>query len=270
MGCALEEMEDGTIEKDERDAHLWTIFGGRLIPIVAGADEDGDDDDDDDVDDDDDDVDDGNGGGDDASSKRVKELSDEAARHRVRAKTQRTRAEKAEAKLSALAKKIGVKVEDLEDEASISKLEIGNGADADSRVKEMEADMLKLLQTNTELEESLRQRTVDDEIRDMATTMGFRSDRLKRVLRNIDRDDIEIDEDGKVLGVRDALEALKTEVPEWLSKSGGQDEDEDDDEETGSTGSKSASSSKKFNGSKKSKSQLDKESLLKKYPALNR
>lgn len=261
MGCALNKTEDIELQWH------WTA-DGKLIPVISGGD--GEDDDGEEEENNSDGGDEGEGDsggdGDGDDNPRIKELSDEAARYRVRAKNHRNRADKAETALKAVATKLGIKAEDLL-EGDIDKLELGAG-DESEKIIAMTKDMQALLDTNQELEQALANKTIDDEIRDMASSMGFRGDRIKRVLKNVDRADIELDdEDGKVSGVREALEALKKEVPEWLDQPGGQ-EDEDDEEESGGTGSKTASTSRRFNGSKSGKNQLDKEALLKKYPAL--
>jgi len=80
-------------------------------------------------------------------------------------------------------------------------------------------------------------------------------------LRLADMDGVEIDDDGKVIGLKDALKKLATSKPHLVKKEQSSDDDEDEGKPSGST----------QNGKRKGdKKALDREALAKKYPALRR
>lgn len=60
--------------------------------------------------------------------------------------------------------------------------------------------------------------------RNALLSAGVPAEKVKRALRLIDMDDVEIDEDGDVVGIEDAIDELKDEWPELFAAKAGSDE----------------------------------------------
>lgn len=120
------------------------------------------------------------------------------------------------------------------------------------------------------LQTELLAERIKNEVSTEAAALGFDTKKTKAIQRLLDMDEVEVDEDG-IHGVRDALEALAEEYPEWLVKNQGKgsDEDDEDDEDDGETKSKSKRSGRSATKKKKGKSSgLDEAALKKRFPAL--
>lgn len=224
---------------------LHTLFSdGRVLPVVRGGatDDDPDDPDDDDLDDDDDDDDD-KPSPDDIKDPEKKRLSDEAARHRLRAKKAKQRADDLQAKLDAKEAE-----ENDKDKPDLAKLQ----KERDDAVAKAE-----------DLGSAVNTLTIANAVRDEVAELDLNPKKIKAIIKVMDVDDIEVDDDGEVTGVREALEAVKKDYPEWIVKASGKDDDEDDDDAPTSGGSTSGKPPAK----KKGKG-IDREALAQKFAAL--
>lgn len=67
----------------------------------------------------------------------------------------------------------------------------------------------ELAQTNQAVVEKANQRLIKSEFRLLAKEIGVRSDALDDAFLLVDKSEIQVDEDGNVAGVQEALEALK-------------------------------------------------------------
>ena len=170
----------------------------------------------------------------DPKDKRIQELSRESGKYRRRLRDERTAHEATKAELEKVKK----------DGTSDEKLKTENG-----RLTE-EVEKLKA-QNNTLL--------ITQEIHKHVGELSLDPKRVKAVIRLIDLDDIDVDEDG-VSGVREALEQIAQDYPEWVVKPSGND-DKDDDGGSQPRGQSSRKPVKKKGG-------LDRNELLKAYPAL--
>lgn len=241
-----------------------TIFGGATMMAKADdADDDADDEDDDDEDDSDDDEDDDSDDDEDDDSKgkkrktdpkdeRIKELSAEAKKKRLRIRTQAQKIADLEAENTRLKKgsKTKAKAKDDEDE---------DASEADDSELEAEREKTKALETR------LQQQTLRTEFNDILADPKSKIKFIdpKAAFRLLDLDDVEIDEDGDVEGMEDAIKDLAKRAPYLVvkpKKKGEDDEDEDDEEEqprrrTGQRTSTSRSRSKTPN----------RDALVKKY-----
>lgn len=223
-------------------------FGG-LVMLADGDDEDDDSDDDgddtggDEDDDDEDDDSDDDEDEDDKSKNRIKELSDENAKWRVKYRKRGERIAQLESEVAELKKgKPKSKKDEDEDDA---------GGD-DSESNELKAE-------NEKLKQRLLTQTLRQEFQDL--TSGSKAlakfKNPKTAFRLLDLDDVEVDEDGDVIGLDKAIKALVKSDPYLLDKS----EDEDDeDERPRRTGTPPRR--------RKATGNPDREKLLKKYPAL--
>lgn len=224
------------------------IFGEASMKDDDDADDDGADADSDDTDDDTDDDGADDASGDDKDDKkdakkgsdRERELAAEARKRRIQARDERERADRAERALQELKDK---------DKPEVDKL--------NSRVAELET-------TNTKLTEDLAQARLHN---------AFLSDNTHEwhdpadALRLADLSEVEVDEDGKAHGLKEALKKLAKEKPHLLKvakKKSAEREDDSDDEDEAPTGYSP-------NGrGNKDKSKLNREKLLRKYPATRR
>lgn len=117
----------------------------------------------------------------------------------------------------------------------------------------------------TELEPQVE--TLTSTVRDLRLRIAFLSDNSyqwhdpEAALQLVDLEDVEIDDDGKVTGLKNALKKLATEK-KYLVKVDKKDDDDDDEPEP---------SGSQQNGKRKGeKASATREALAKKYPALRR
>lgn len=216
--------------------------------VSSDSDVDHDDDvDDEEVDDNDESVDDDNDddeGEEEATptpeQRRTHKLTQEAARHRIRAK-------------KALAR-----VQALEEENRKLKEEGVTGDQA----KEMKTENERLRQETEALANEVKTLKIGEAIRNGMSDLNLNTKRARSIVKLIDLDDIEVDEDGEVSGVTEALEHIAQEYPEWVIKSQG----DDDDEKESTNGRASGQSSRKPGRQKRTG--VDQKDLLNKFPAL--
>lgn len=254
---------------------VW--LDGTTLPLISGGeggaggsgggsgseDSDSDDNDDDDSDDDEDDEDDGDDTDDDkkkssksksseATDSEKKRLSEEAKRHRLRAKTNRERAEKAEKELNDL------KGKDLKESEKLT----------------VERDALKEYKASTEpIVSELRMfKSFVTEAADAKLAFEDPEEALLLIsAKKKYKDLIEIDDDGEISGMDEAVKALAKDKPRLLVTASGKDESDDDDDDSDDASSNGRKSANRSVGSKKRKAgQLDQKALEAKYPALRR
>ena len=206
----------------------------------------GDDDDDDDADkggsDGGDNNDDAGSSGADADKDDVKDpdkkkLSQEAAKHRNAAKAEKARADAAEARLKEIEDKDKSEVERLTGEVDTLKAE------------------------NESLKASLNETKIENEFV-LKYANKFADPEVARLFleKKFGKEDgITVDDDGEVVGMKEAVEALLKEKPKWAK---GADDDDD-----GSSQQNTQPSGRQTNGKTK-KDGLNSEALAKKFPAL--
>jgi hypothetical protein len=237
------------------------VFGGFTM---KGTDDGGSDDTDDTEDgedgDDDEDEDDEDEDEDEGKSKkkldprdvRIKDLSSEAKRYRLRASSRGKRIKELEEQLNELKSGKGSKPkkEDEDDDA-----ESGASTEELSKAKK---DNEALVRRNEDL--LIRLEFMGD--------TRFAWQNPKDALKLLDLDDVEITEDGEVEGLDEAIEELAKSRPYLLKKSKDDEEDDDEDDEDENTKKRKRSTGQKT-GSRK-KGQPNRDALLKKYPGLRR
>lgn len=173
-----------------------------------------------------------------SKDRRIQELSAEAKKYRLKNRQHRTRIAELEAHLADKGKK-SKKAESEEDDDS--------GSEADQEV-------------TRQLEEARRQN--EDlliRVEFMANTK-YSWKNPKAALRLLDLSDVEIDEDGEVEGLDEAIEKLATSEP-YLLDTSKEEKDDKDKKRRGATGQPTG-------GKRKGNPNRDK--LLAKYPALRR
>lgn len=203
-----------------------------------------------DGDDDADDGDDSNDGDDDASGDddgpdtdkdkrdpRVKELSDENKRRRLEAKAQKKQIDDLMAKVKGF------------EDADKGDLEKAKGT-----LDEVTKDRDGLKTKNAEL--VIQNAFLLDNKHEWANP--------RAALRLADLSEVEIDDDGAVTGLAEALNALAKSDPYLLKSKSDDKDDEDKDDSKGAPGATGQPPGKKTKGNP------DREKLLAKYPALNR
>lgn len=178
----------------------------------------------------------GDGSADDVKNPRIKELSDEAAKHRNAAKAER------EAK-EALAKKL--KEYEDKDKSKEEKLE------SDLKDVTAERDTLRKDLGDANLRISFYESGAAAQLQDPADALKF-----------LDLSELKPDEDGKFKDkdVLAAVEALIKKKP-YLAKGS-------DDDEGGSGDNGQQASGRRTTGKKQSKQELDRQKLEEKFPAL--
>lgn len=169
-----------------------------------------------------------------------KRLSEEAARHRVAAKTANDELRKAQAKLKEIEDK---------DKSDLEKAQ-SDLKEASSRAEKLEA-VAKTQAVKLAFFES-------------GAAALFRSPTAALKLLRDDLNDLELEDDGTVdaKAIKDLATKLLKDEPYLGSKES--DSEEDDDNDSGS-----APSGRPMNG-KRSKDELDRQALAKKFPALTR
>ena len=199
-----------------------SLFGSATMMADADddADDDGDDEEDDDSDDgdDDDDDDEPKGKKEDPKDERIRELSAEAKKRRIKTRQQRDRIAELEAENARLKGSKKSKKDDAED-------------DEDEQSESDEAKTLK--RENEALKARLETQTIRQEFNDLLddpkSKIKFKD--RKAAFRLLDRDEIEIDEDGEVEGLEDAVKDLAKAYPFLVDDGKKSDEDEDDEDE---------------------------------------
>jgi hypothetical protein len=186
---------------------------------------------------------------------RVKELAEEAKRHRLRAKKYRQDAERQQELMEVVARHFHQDLPNLTP-STLAELLKSTGPDGDTRSKELEQDLRKAVGEVERLTNSLTQRDIDGAIRDALLARGVQPKRVPSALRLVDRDDIEVDGDS-IEGVSDAVDKIVDEFPEWVTAQPSGD---------GENGEKPPAA--KGTGKRGAKGQLDLEYLRDKYPAL--
>lgn len=202
---------------------------------TGGADDQDDDaDDEDDEDDSDDDADDEDDKPKGKTSKRVKQLSDENARHRTKNKELRTELDGLKAELKQLKDK-----DKPEDEKTSEKL-------------------ATLEQDNQQLADSVRELRIQNAF---LKSNEYKWKNPQTALRLADLSEVEIDDDGEVTGLKEALKKL-AKSESYLIASG----DDEDDEDEG----QGRQAGQPTGGRGKGKANANRDRLLEKYPALRR
>jgi len=232
----LDELQRGNVQP-LLDFHR-TTFGDLRMEADGdggdGADGNGSDDDDDDGD--------SSGGADgdnDDGEKdpRIKTLSDENAKHRNAAKALKQQNEELQAKLK--------KFEDA-DKGELEKLQ-GDHATVTAERDKLAEENQQLLIQNAFLMDN-----------------KHKWENPKAALRLADLSEVEIDDEGNVTGLREALDKLAKSDAYLLKKSSDDDDDDDDDK------GKGGPVGQPVGGRQKQKGNPDREKLLSKYPALRR
>lgn len=235
----FQEFSDGTI--------VPVVRGGAVDDGFDDADANTDDDTDDTDEESDDDADESDDDGDESEGTKSKgdpklqRLSREAARHRMRAKKLRTENESLKADLKKIREE-GV---------------------TDEEGKKLKADGAKLQQDNEALQLEVKTLKVGQSIRDEMQNLNLNPKKAKAIVKLIELDDIDVDEDGEVSGVVEALEAVAQDYPEWVMSQG-----DDDDDKGNGNGRSSGQSSRK--PTRKKASGVDKAKLMQQFPALGR
>jgi hypothetical protein len=240
-----------------------TTFGGFTMMAKEDDvdDDDADDDDDDDSDDDDDDDDDDDEDDEDdkgkrkpsAERRRIRELIAESTKHRKRASERGRRIAELEAEVAQLKKGSKAKGKDDEDDSD-----------------EDDSEAAKLKEENEKLQQRVVQSTLRTEFTDLTTGPKALAEfkNPKAAFRLLDLDDVEIDEDGDIIGLDEAIKALAKSEPYLLAdKAKQEDDDEDDDDEDKPRRRRTGTPA---GGNKRKKGNPNREKLLSKYPALRR
>lgn len=239
-------------------------FGGFKMKLDDADDDQDDDDVEDDDDDDQDDDDDEDDDDDDkgkrkkptAAERRIQELSAESKKYRLKSVSRGKRVAELEAELEKL--KTGGKAK--------AKTKDADDDEDDSDKDDSEAKRLK--QENLQLQERLVRQQLRTEFTDLVTgpkaLAQFKNPRA--AFKLLDLDDVEIDEDGDIDGLEDAIKALAKDEPYLLADKASKD-DEDDDEDDDRprrrrTGQPTGGGRKKGNPNR--------DKLVSKYPALRR
>lgn len=257
----------GSGEPDEQRSPLGLTISGRPMWPIYGAqpaDDDADDDDTDDVDDDDSDDTDAA----DKSKKSDKkdddkddddsDLKDRLEDAEARAARYKKRMQAADRKNSEMA-------------ARITALEKGGDKDKDAEPSEDLITAQKEVETLREANSTLR--VENSFLLNNTFTWHDPKDVLALVLKD---EDVEVDEDGEVAGMAQALKRIAKNKP-WLVKkvesardADTDDDDEDDEDDDEPVARRRQRSGGAQNGGTARQKGLDRQKLLQTYPALNR
>ena len=233
-----------------------SLFGTAVM--MAEKDDDADDSGDDDADDSSNDESDDDGDSDEDSDDgdkppkltRAQQLAAEAKKYRLRARDYRRERDDALAELE--------------------KLKNGKGNPADDKGKDEDKSddsSAKLEAENQTLQERLVAQQLRMEFTDMVTgskaVAKFKNP--KTAFRLLDLDDVEVDKDGTIEGLEDAIKALAKAEP-YLLDTGKDDEDEDEDEVSDRRRRKATGRPTGSPG----KGNPNRDKLVSKYPALRR
>lgn len=233
-----------------------SIFGSAVMGPDDDADDDNDDgdngvdddDNDDDSDDSDDDSDDGDKGKKtDARARRIEELNRENKKYRLRARDYRRERDEALNELDKLKNGKG-------------KPKQKDDTDEDDSDNEETA---KVKAENDELKGKLVAQQLRSEFNDLTsgTDAVAKFKNPKTAFRLLDLDDVEIDDEGNIEGLEDAIKELVKSDP-YLVDTGKDDEDDDED------GARKRKTGQPTGSRKKGNPNRDK--LVSKYPALRR
>jgi hypothetical protein len=235
----------------EEDADLTLAF-----PYVVAFD--GDDEEDEDDDDSGDDGDDA----DDDDSDESEEDDDDDAPTPADWKKQRS-------KLRAEAKRHRIAARKAREELAAK-----NAGSDDKDEKETSEKLTKAEERAERAEAVATARAIQIALRDGLVEYKLDPRKAKAIEKLIDADDIDVDDDGSVSGLDEELERIAEEYPEWVVKSkakSDEDEDEDDDDDSDEEDEpkrKRKPSGRSVTSKTKSKKDLNRSSLEKKYPAL--
>lgn len=216
-----------------------SMFGGATMMAKDDADKDDDEDDEEsdeesDEDDDEDEDDEEESEEDDPRDVRIQELSAEAKKRRIRARKDRERIEALEAENARLK---GKKKDSKDDEES----------DEDDSALKQENEALK-----DRLFRSTLRTEFNDILDDPKSKVKFKD--RKAAFRLLDLDEIEVDEDGEVDGLKDAIDDLAKSYP-FLVETG--KKDDEDDKPKRRTGQRT--------GGTRSSKAANRDALIKKY-----
>lgn len=171
----------------------------------------------------------------------VKAANDEAKRRRIQARTERLRAAALETELNELKNK----------DKSESDKAIQERDELRKKIDALEPAHLELQKRHAVIVDAL--------------AMGFDQKQMKPLLKLMDMDAVEIEDDGTVTGVQEALEAAKKEYPQMFKANGSNGSDADDDDEK----EEKVGTGSRHNSGKKGKlGQMSEQELRAKYPAL--
>lgn len=255
-GWSLDDLKSFVMEDNNDPDNPPGPRGSGGPPADQGDDDDDDDldDDSDDDSDDDDDADDDKDKGKDNKDNKDKDgdkgkdsaaklRSEEAKKYRLRAKKERDRANDLAARLEKLENKDKPETDQLKGERDTLKTQ------------------------NADLSDKLQKMAVRIAVRDEAADFNFNPKKMRSIEKLIDFDEVDVDDDGEVTGLREELERIADENPEWVLD--GSDSDKDKDKDKGSSGA-GRPSGKQTNGKKGGRDGLDKAALERKFPALRR
>jgi hypothetical protein len=230
---------------------------GRPVWPIFGAEPDDDDDEDDSDDDDDED-----------SAADKSKAKDKAGKDDDddELETERARAERYRARMKAADRRA------TEAERRLREAEAKKDGDGEDGSAAVVAEKDKQIESLSEANRTLRLQNAF--LLDNTHTWHDPADVMALVLKD---EDVEIDEEGEVTGVKDALKRIAKRKP-WLIKvedksTGGDDDDEDDDEddtEEPAAQRRTSRSGSAAAGRRKRKGEADREALLRTYPALAR
>lgn len=209
-----------------------SLFGSATMMAKEDDADDDADEDDDDSDDEDDDEDEGEDDDEDEDDKgkgkkkpdpkdvRIKEVSAEAKKYRLKAVARGKRIAQLEAELATKGKPAKAKAKKDDEESD----------EDDSETDEaLEAEKAK----NKALEERLAKQTIRTEFNDLLADPKQKIKFIdpKAAFRLLDLDDVEVDEDGDVEGLEDAIKDLAENSPYLLVKAKTKDDEDEDDED---------------------------------------
>lgn len=150
-------------------------------------------------------------------------------------------------------------------EEEISKLK---GKDKED-VEQIKEERDKFLERAEKAEEELSGQLVRLSVLESMGKHNFNPKRTKAIVREVlsgDHGEIEIDDDGEVDGVEEALKSVASEYDEWILSDNQANGDGSSSESSTKTGTSGKPTNKKKAGGQK----LDREFLAKKYPALRK
>lgn len=233
---------------------LWPLLGGDDGDDDGADDEGGSEDDDEDDSDDVDDEDDG----DDKGKKSKKKKSGPVSREEFDAVTRRlSAADKRRAEAEKVAADLRKEKEDAErkDKPELENLRKDHG-DLTKNHEALQTRFRKLALVNAFLTASAEE------------NIAWHSPRVAQ--KAADLDDLEVDEDGNVEGIRDAVKQLAKSHKYLVNSGKEKDDDGDGKEERRRGASGSGVGSTKTSKGKKTNGQLSREELIKRFPALKR
>lgn len=187
---------------------------------------------------------------------KIKELSDEAAKHRVSRNKARTERDEARTKLAEVTKEL----EDLKKSG-------GTDETLKTRNTELETEVAKLKKDLDDANKSIRSSGVERQVSKAVEDLKIDATPKYVIWLLGEEDMLDVDEDGDVEDLQRNLKKLiKSKSLKIVSDDDGDDSDDDDDATSGAR----QSSSKSFNSKRKGNAALDRKTLEEKYPALRR